>query len=136
MVYIIFIFSASSPLNITVISSSDLTPHLKDEDRLGIDSHLLQVETSMYAVFQAALDVFSDAGWKYISVIYSDSPAYQRMKEKFVKSAKQQGICIGAEIGVHSEVGVQTNFLYILLFNRDKNQSILRGCKFVYHSRF
>lgn len=89
-----------------MLSTSDLTPYLDKEDRLGLSSHLLQVETSLDSRFQAALDIFNDVGWKFLTVLYNDAPPYQKMKEKFVKAAMQHGICVGAEIAAHSEVRI------------------------------
>lgn len=64
----------------------------------------------MGSVFKATLELFDDAGWKYITVIHSDATPYKSMRDKFAKAAKQHGTCIAAEIEVRHEVSIMQGY--------------------------
>ncbi|XP_055937275.1 uncharacterized protein LOC129966746 [Argiope bruennichi] len=82
-------------INISIVSSLDLTPYLGSETRLGLDNHLFQVAAPIESRILAAMDVFDNIGWRYVTVIHEDTPASTLGLQAFLSAAKQRGVCVG-----------------------------------------
>ncbi|KAG8177582.1 hypothetical protein JTE90_028303 [Oedothorax gibbosus] len=85
------------PLNISIVSASDLTPYLASDLKLGLEHKLFQIESPVDSRIQAALEVFQYMGWKFVSVVHEDSPISTLALKAFLKAAKKRGVCVGQQ---------------------------------------
>ncbi|GFY76944.1 metabotropic glutamate receptor 6 [Trichonephila inaurata madagascariensis] len=83
------------PINISVVSSSDLTPYLGSDTKLGLEHHLFQIAAPIESRILAAMDVFDSIGWRFVTVIHEDTPASTLGLQAFLSAAKQRGVCVG-----------------------------------------
>ncbi|GIY12888.1 metabotropic glutamate receptor 7, partial [Caerostris extrusa] len=90
-------------INISVVSSLDLTPYLGSDTKLGLEHHLFQVAAPIESRILAAMDVFDSIGWRFVTVIHEDTPSSTLGLQAFLSAAKQRGVCVGHQFELQNQ---------------------------------
>nr|XP_042904453.1 uncharacterized protein LOC107446482 isoform X2 [Parasteatoda tepidariorum] len=95
--------SVLKPLNISVVSTMDVTSLFEMEGKSGHHPHLFQITAPIESRIEAALGTFDYIGWKFVTVVYENTPLYSSALQTLSKVAKVKGVCVGQQLEIPSE---------------------------------